>query len=54
MITKQGRFSAEVARELDISSTMLYLWKHKYLEDKEEVYQGNGKLNAKKLIKSWN
>jgi|SRR6056297_2259907 len=46
MITEQGRVAAEVARELGISATMLYSWKRKYLEDKEEAYPGNGKLKT--------
>lgn len=47
MIVQEGRKASEVARELDIQPNMLYLWKRKYLEDKQEAFPGNGKLKSK-------
>ena len=47
MITEEGRKAAEVARELDLSPNMLYLWKRKYLEDQEEAFPGHGNLKSK-------
>jgi transposase len=42
MVSEEDRVVAEVARDLDISSNMLYSWKQKYLEGKEDSFQGNG------------
>ena len=50
MITQEGRKASEVARELDIQANMLYLWKGKYLEDKQEAFPGNGRMNLKMNI----
>ena len=47
MITEDNMVSAEVSRELGISPNMLYNWKRKYLEDREEAFPGNGKLKSK-------
>ena len=47
MVSEEGRVAAEVARDLDISSNMLYTWKQKYLEEKEDSFQGNGNQSSK-------
>jgi transposase len=47
MVSEEGRVAAEVARDLDISSNLLYLWKQKYLEDKQDSFQSNGNLKFK-------
>jgi transposase len=47
MVSEEGRVAAEVARDLDISSNMLYSWKQKYLEEKEDSFQGNGNQSSK-------
>jgi len=36
MVVEEGRRSAEVARELGISSNLLYNWKCRYLENSTE------------------
>jgi len=47
MITDEDRSGAEVARDLGVSTNMLYNWKRKYLEEREEAFPGNGKLKTK-------
>jgi len=47
MVSEEGRVAAEVARDLDISSNMLYTWKQKYLEEKEGSFQRNGNQSSK-------
>jgi len=47
MVSEEGRVAAEVARDLDISSNMLYTWKQKYLEEKEDSFQRNGNQSSK-------
>ncbi len=41
-----GRPLARVARELDISASVLRRWKQNFEEDPSEAFPGNGRLNA--------
>lgn len=47
MIIQEGRKAAEVARELNLSPNMLYLWKRKYLDDQQESFPGKGRIKSK-------
>ena len=47
MVLNEGRKVAELARDLGITENMLYNWKQKYLDKKEEAFPGHGKLNSK-------
>jgi len=49
MVSEEDRVAAEVARDLDISSNMLYTWKQKYLEEKEDSFQGKGIQSCKDI-----
>ena len=46
MIVEEGRVAAEVARDLGISANMIYLWKQKYIDDKEESFPGHGNMKT--------
>lgn len=47
MVTEEGRKAAEVARDLGVPANMLYLWKRKFAEDKQEAFPGKGKMKSK-------
>lgn len=47
MITEEHRKATEVARELGIHENLIYNWKKKYLEDKDESFPGKGNLKSK-------
>lgn len=47
LVIEDQRKASEVARELEISENMLYVWKRKYLEDHTEAFPGNGKQKSK-------
>lgn len=52
MVVEEGRVSAEVSRELGISSNLLYNWKCKYLEGNAEVNpKRKGNENNSEYIK---
>jgi transposase len=42
-----GRRASEIARELEISPNMLYLWKRKYTEDNQQAFPGKGNMKSK-------
>ena len=44
MVIEEGRVAAEVARDLGISVNMIYSWKRKHLDDREESFPGHGKM----------
>lgn len=44
LIIEDGRSTAEVARELGINSNSLYIWKQRYLADKDEAFPGKGNM----------
>jgi len=44
MVIQKGYKASEVARELNLSQNMIYNWKRKYLEDRQEAFPGNGRL----------
>jgi transposase len=45
-ITEQGRSLAEVARDLDLSESMLRSWKQALAADGERAFPGKGNLPA--------
>jgi transposase len=45
-ITEQGRSLAEVARDLDLSETMLRAWKQALAAEGEQAFPGKGNLPA--------
>ena len=45
-ITEQGRSLAEVARDLDLSESMLRSWKQALAADGEQAFPGKGHLPA--------
>ena len=42
LVTKEGRKSAEVARELDIQSNLLHRWKRELSEEGNGAFPGKG------------
>lgn len=47
MMTEEGRKGAELARELGVQVNMLYSWKRKYHDDRQEAFPGHGNLKSK-------
>jgi transposase len=45
-VLEGGRPLARVARELDISASVLRRWKQKFEEDPSEAFPGNGRMKA--------
>src|SRR5262245_23290263 len=45
-VTEQGRSLAEVARDLDLSESMLRSWKQALTADGEQAFPGKGNLPA--------
>jgi transposase len=47
MVTQEGHKTAEVSRNLGISSNMLHNWKRQYLDKQDGAFPGHGKINGK-------
>mgnify|MGYP001820479295 FL=1 len=45
-VSDGGRPLSRVARELDISASVLRRWKQKFEEDPSEAFPGNGRMKA--------
>lgn len=45
-VVDEGRPLAQVARELDISASILRRWKQRFEEDPVEAFPGNGRMKA--------
>ena len=45
-VLENGRPLAQVARELDISASVLRRWKQQVAADSAEVFPGNGRMKA--------
>lgn len=46
LVTEGRRKVSEVARDLGINENLLYNWRNKYNQDKEESFPGRGNLKA--------
>jgi len=45
-VVETDRPVAQVARELDISASVLRRWKQQFEEDRSEAFPGNGRMKA--------